>query len=119
LFGRGCSAGSIGEAIILTLLILYDYGITNHALCIFSQWLVEDADSMFVGVNDGYIDIVDTRLVYTISTKIHHVESWGSVTKNAKRSGRYGAPVDEAHEAEYRRKTIQWGKNASLGRAIP
>lgn len=88
-----------------------------HNVTFFPQWLVEDADSMFVGVKDGYIDIVDTRLVYTISTKIHHVESWGSFTKNAKDSGRWGAPpVDEA---EYRRKTIQWGKNASLGHAIP
>ena len=70
---------------------------------------------MFVGVNDGYIDFVDTRLLYTISTKIHHVELWGSTAKNAKGSGRWGAPPDEA---EYRRKTIQWGKNASLGHAI-
>ena len=58
---------------------------------------------------------MDTRLVYTISTKIHHVEAWGSVTENVKTyRPYYGAPpVDEA---EYRRKTIQWGKNASLGR---
>ena len=77
------------------------------------QWLVEDADSMFVGMNDGYIDFVDTRLVYTISTKIHHVEAWGSVTENAKDSRKWGQPpVDEA---EYRRKTIQWGENASFG----
>ena len=83
----------------------------------FSQWLVEDADSMFVGVNDGYINFVDTRLVHTISTKIHHVEEWGSVTENVKRYRGYRAPpVDEA---EYRRETIQWGKNASLGRSIP
>lgn len=88
---------------------------------IFSQWLVEDADSMFVGVRDGYIDIVDTRLVYTISTKIHHVESWGSSVTNAEEATRPASWRSDApkEEAEYRHKTIQWGKNASLGRAIP
>ena len=77
----------------------------------FPQWLVEDANSMFVGLNDGYIEFSDTRLLHTIATKIHHVESWGSFAENAKD---YGAE-DEVY---YRRKTIQWGKNASLGFSI-
>jgi hypothetical protein len=76
------------------------------------QWLVEDADSLFVGVRDGYIDIVDTRLVYTISTKIHHVESWGSFATNLP----WGASAED--EAEYRRETIEWGKSAFMGHAI-
>lgn len=68
---------------------------------------------MFVGVNDTYIDFVDSRLIYTIGTKIHHVESWGSFAKNEA-----FAKNEEKDEADYRRKTIRWGKNASLGRSL-
>jgi hypothetical protein len=92
----------------------------------FPQWLVEDANSMFVGINDGYIDFVDTRLTYTISTKIHHVESWGSFSENVKWSAErasfyrsaFRSAVEEETEYDYRRKTIQWGRNASLGFGI-
>ena len=83
----------------------------------FPQWLVEDANSMFVGINDGYITFDDTRLTYTIATKIHHVESWGSFAENAKNYAKWRAKSEE-DEVDYRRKTIQWGKNASLGFGI-
>jgi len=83
----------------------------------FPQWLVEDANSMFVGINDGYIEFVDTRLLYTISTKIHHVESWGSFSENAKYYATWRAESAE-DEAGYRRKTIQWGKNVTFGHAL-
>jgi hypothetical protein len=90
------------------------------------QWLVEDANSIFVGINDYNIEFVDTRLTYTISTKIHHVESWGSFSENVKwmaesasfYSSRFRSAVEEETEYDYRCKTIQWGKDASLGYGI-
>eukprot|EP00986_Skeletonema_menzelii_P009040 scaffold4012_cov127-Skeletonema_menzelii.AAC.2 len=69
------------------------------------SWLVEQANCMFVGVNDTYIDFVDNRLLYVVDTKIHHVEKWGSYAENWEHSR-------EESESEYRRKTIQWGAGA-------
>ena len=37
---------------------------------------------MFSGFHDTYIDMVDSRLLYTLDTKIHHVESWGHISCN-------------------------------------
>ena len=61
------------------------------------SWLVEKANCMFGGFNDGYINIADSRLAYTVDTKIHHVEAWGSIYENVKDNddeftgyGRYG-----------------------------
>ena len=106
----------------------------------FPQWLVEDANSMCVGVNDHYFDFadIDTRLLYTIATKIHHVESWGSFAKNEEQQGdleeekddeswgsfakneeqQGGLEEEKDDEAGYRHKPIQWGKNASSGHVI-
>lgn len=76
---------------------------------------------MFVGVNDTYIDFVDSRVLFAIESTIHHVESWGSFAKNVeaalKRLCWWREDIED--EANYCRKTIQWGKNASLGRALP
>ena len=49
--------------------------------CNFPQWLVDEANCMFVGVNDTYIDFVDNRVLFAIESNIHHVESWGSLLK--------------------------------------
>ena len=76
---------------------------------------------MFVGVNDTYINFVDNRVLFAIESNIHHVESWGSFAKNAeaalKRVCLWREDIED--EADYRCKTIQWGENASLGRALP
>jgi len=69
-----------------------------------TQWLVEQADCMFVGINDGYIDFVDNRLLYAVDTKIHHVESWGAFAENHE----YWL----GEEADYHQRTTQWGKGA-------
>jgi len=42
-------------------------------MCILLKWLVEKANCLFVGFNDGYISADDDRLAYTVDTKIHHV----------------------------------------------
>jgi len=89
--------------------------------CNFPQWLVDKANCMFVGVNDTYINFVDNRVLFAIESNIHHVESWGSFAKNAeaalKRVCLWREDIED--EADYRCKTIQWGENASLGRALP
>jgi len=76
------------------------------------SWLVEEADGMFVGFNDTYIDFVSDSLLYVVDTNIHHVEHWGSVADNFADNDGYES--DEAKyrsdEAKYRQKTIQWGK---------
>lgn len=72
-----------------------------------AQWLVEHANCMFIGVDDTYIDFVSDRLLYVVDTKIHHVESWGSFAENLEDNSR------GLGEAEYRERTIQWGKGAA------
>ena len=72
---------------------------------------------MFIGVNDGYIDFVDNRLLYAIDTKIHHVESWGSFAENFQGdSDDSGEDSDDSDEdkdkSEYRKKIVQWGTKA-------
>jgi hypothetical protein len=74
---------------------------------------------MFVGVNDTYINFVDNRVLFAIESNIHHVESWGTFAKNAEAALEILWREDFEDEANYRRKTIQWGENASLGRALP
>ena len=74
------------------------------------QWLVEQANCMFIGVNDGYIDFVDNRLLYAIDTKIHHVEKWGPFAENIR--GPYSFSNDVIDESEYRKKIVNWGTNA-------
>jgi hypothetical protein len=67
---------------------------------------------MFVGVNDDYIDFVDSRLLYAVDTKIHHVEVWGSFAKNFDYHSEIFRGRDPMDETEYRQVTIQWGKGA-------
>lgn len=64
---------------------------------------------MFVGLNDGYIDMVDNRLSYAVDTSIHHVEAWGSFAANFEDKHRYH---DSTSEAKYRQETTNWGKRA-------
>ena len=84
---------------------------------------------MFVGFNDGYIDMVDSRLLYTVDTNIHHVESWGSIEAcfiNKEAGGRYGYPsetevkeyqakhdtdIDTIKDSDYYKKASVYGKN--------
>ena len=78
------------------------------------QWLVDQANCMFVGLNDTYVDFDCDRLLYVVDTKIHHVEKWGSFAENfeGSSSGSESEYNDgyESDEAKYRKKTIQWGK---------
>lgn len=85
--------------------IVYSVLYSSIDIILIHQWLVEQANCMFVGVNDTYIDFVDNRLLYVVDTKIHHVEKWGSYAENWEHSR-------EESESEYRRKTIQWGAGA-------
>lgn len=73
------------------------------------QWLVEQADCMFNGLCDSYINFVDNRLVYSVDTKIHHVEAWGSFARSLENQ----TEVSSLDETEYRQRTTEWGKAAA------
>ncbi|KAL7549537.1 hypothetical protein ACHAWF_012803 [Thalassiosira exigua] len=94
------------------------------------SWLVEHANAMFGGFHDTYIDIADSRLLYTVDTKIHHVEKWGSIfqnigenlegmnrysygTKTAWSANGEGAEIalEALKNTEYYQSAIKWGKN--------
>ncbi|KAL7541679.1 hypothetical protein ACHAXR_011125 [Thalassiosira sp. AJA248-18] len=76
------------------------------------SWLVEKANCMFVGLNDGYIDMVDKRLVYTVDTKIHHVEEWGSVfIQDEMEDVDAGIGHEALTKTEYYNEAVSWGKN--------
>lgn len=86
------------------------------------QWLVESANAVFTGFHDGYIDIVDDRLLYTVDSKIHHVESWSSIFENfrenlegplgdAIRKGTIALPFEELKKTKRYKDMVQWGKN--------
>ena len=85
---------------------------------------------MFGGFHDTYIDIADSRLLYTVDTKIHHVEKWGSIFQNMNENlegiGSYGygdktaasangegagIDVGTLKNTEYYRDAIGYGKN--------
>ena len=85
---------------------------------------------MFGGFHDGYLSIADDRLLYTVDTKIHHVEKYGSIFRNVDESlegrseGRWskksveeanregaGIDVETQKNTDYYRKAIGWGKN--------
>ena len=85
---------------------------------------------MFSGFHDTYIDVVDSRLLYTLDTKIHHVEGWGHVSRNmnAKLEGkdRYswsertvadanmegaGIDVETLKNTEYYNNAIRYGSS--------
>ena len=92
------------------------------------SWLVEKANCMFGGFNDGYISIADSRLVYTVDTKIHHVEAWGSIYENVKDNdegiGGYGhgkkkvgegdddaeVDIETLKNTKYYKDAVKWGK---------
>mmetsp|Transcript_11748 Transcript_11748/g.18017 ORF Transcript_11748/g.18017 Transcript_11748/m.18017 type:complete len:350 (-) Transcript_11748:1044-2093(-) len=74
------------------------------------SWLVEQANCMFVGLNDTYMDFVCDRLLYVVDTQIHHVESWGSFAKNFQK--KCGRSRSEGRESEYRQQRNHWGIGA-------
>ena len=83
---------------------------------------------MFVGLNDTYIDSTDRRLAYTVDTKIHHVEQWGTIQENmnnelegmrecfgksvaeANREGA-GIDVETLKSTDYYQESCAYGKN--------
>lgn len=71
---------------------------------------------MFVGFKDyGLFDMTDDRLLYTVDTKIHHVEKYGSIIENIKGEKKKG--VDAVIDLETLKTTqqykdaVEWGKN--------
>ena len=95
------------------------------------QWLVDSANAIFTGFHDGYIDLVDDRLLYTVDTKIHHVESWNSIFEHfqenlegpkryfgsdrkigdAIREGTSTVTVAEIKQTDHYKEMVRWGKN--------
>ena len=76
-----------------------------------TQWLVEKAKAMFVGFKDGYISMTDDKLLYTVDTKIHHVEHFGPLAENfEERKGGWRGPQFDTLE-EYAETTSAWGKD--------
>lgn len=75
---------------------------------------------MFSGFNDSYIDLADSRLLYTVDTKIHHVESWGHISANVKddsyknddgeADGAENKDVASLKDTDYYRDSIEYGK---------
>ena len=90
---------------------------------------------MFGGFHDTYLDVADERLLYTVDTKIHHVEKWGSIFENTivnKHSGDLegideygygyktvaeankdgaGIDIETLKNTEYYKDAVKWGKN--------
>ena len=65
---------------------------------------------MFVGFKDGYISMTDDKLLYTVDTKIHHVEHFGNLSENfEERKNSYGTKFDTLEE--YVETTSAWGKD--------
>ena len=88
---------------------------------------MESANGIFVGFRDYAIQSTDDRLAYTVDTKIHHVEHWGSLEQNVgqdlEKIGWRGKSVLEANKdgagidintlknSDYYRDAVSWGKN--------
>ena len=67
---------------------------------------------MFVGFKDYNISIDDDRLLYTVDTKIHHVEIWGSVIENLEGiEAKGGSDLETLKNTEYYKEASEWGKN--------
>lgn len=92
----------------------------SNVIRIYQQWLVEQANCIFVGFKDYHIELADTRLSYTVDTKIHHVEKWGSIIQNLDREEK--KLIEDAKSAgtdlretlkntEYYKDTSEYGKN--------
>ena len=76
-----------------------------------TQWLVDSAKAMFIGFKDGYISMTDDKLLYTVDTKIHHVEHYGNLSENfEERKGGWRGPDFDTLE-EYAETTSAWGKD--------
>jgi len=90
---------------------------------------------MFVGFNDSYITIDCDRLLYTVDTKIHHVEIWGSVIENLdERMGgsnerikrvievietKGGSVLETLKNTEYYKEASEWGKDCQKNYVDP
>ena len=67
---------------------------------------------MFVGFKDYNISIDDDRLLYTVNTKIHHVEIRGSVIENLEGIEAKGeSDLETLKNTEYYKEASEWGKN--------
>jgi len=67
---------------------------------------------LFVGFKDYNITIDDDRLLYTVDTKIHHVEIWGSVIENLEGiEAKGGSDLETLKNTEYYKYASEWGKN--------
>ena len=90
------------------------------------SWLVEQASCMFIGFKEPYLidNIAHPRLVFTIDTKFHHVEHWGSIIENLQRSeeeDRMGLATEvdfdcndaamDLRETDYYKERTRWGQN--------
>ena len=88
---------------------------------------MESANGIFVGFRDYAIQSTDDRLAYTVDTKIHHVEHWGSLEQNvgpdrekigwgektvleANKEG-VGIDINTLKNTDYYRDALSWGKN--------
>ena len=69
------------------------------------KWLVEKANSIFVGFKDYCISLDDERLTFTINTNIHHCEHYGSLKDNAEYRGK--------DITEYYAETTEWGRGCN------
>jgi hypothetical protein len=83
--------------LILFLIFVYSF--------VYFQWLVEKANSIFVGFKDYCISLDDERLTFTVNTNIHHCEHYGSLKDNAEYKGK--------DETEYYAETTEWGRDCN------
>jgi len=72
------------------------------------SWLVQSAKSMFIGFKDYRLGMTDDSLLYTVDTKIHHVEHYGSQSENFTDRGE---DLDVETLEEYVEATSEWGKD--------
>mmetsp|Transcript_2015 Transcript_2015/g.4432 ORF Transcript_2015/g.4432 Transcript_2015/m.4432 type:complete len:363 (+) Transcript_2015:488-1576(+) len=88
------------------------------------SWLVEKAKCMFVGFADYRITLTDDPLLYTVDTKIHHVERWGSIIANIMTNkcgyereegksicGSEELDLEALKETAYYKQVTEWGKD--------
>lgn len=75
------------------------------------SWLVRSAGAMFVGFKDYRLSMTDDSLLYTVDTKIHHVEHFGPLAENFEsRRKSYGRTKFDTLD-EYVDTTSGWGKD--------
>ena len=76
-----------------------------------SQWLVQSAKSMFIGFKDYRLEMTDDSLLYTVDTKIHHVEHYGSQNENFQRQKDGYSGLNAKTLEEYVKTTSEFGKD--------